>query len=148
MVSRYLKEILLNAGLPLKFVLVNVCDLDKCENRFSFPCKGPGNVNLALGECLSSGPPRRLQLLIPPLVNGAENCCLPNFLLFDPDHFLLCWGRGAPCRKKGKDYWGRRNICIRAAYHLLLPFPSVLDRSGSHALCFFSSSFVVSLLVL
>lgn len=51
---RYLKEIPLNAVLPLKFVLVNGSDFDKCENRFSFQCKGPGNVNLALGEFLSS----------------------------------------------------------------------------------------------
>lgn len=108
MVSTYLKEILLNAGLSLKFVLVNVCDLDKCENRFSFPCKGPGNVNLALGEWVSSRPPPRLQVLILPLVNGAEYCCLPK----DTSFFLTLTTSSYAPTPPPKDYQGRRNICI------------------------------------
>ena len=113
--SRHLKEIPLNADLPLKFILVSISDFDKCENKLSSQCEGPRNVNVALGEFLSS-------CLIPPPVNNTLNYGLPMDSSFSltPNTSSFC---SFSKRKKGKDYQGRRNVCVRAAHHLLLPFP-------------------------
>lgn len=70
---KYLKEISLNADLLLKFILVDISDLNKCVNRFNF--NSPGHLHLELGEFLSSRRAPRCRCLILLPVNSTSQYC-------------------------------------------------------------------------